>query len=114
MPKHYIAPNLPPLSWGYQAITLLPIGIFYRSEEVRENREIRNHELIHWKQQIEMICLLFYLWYLLEYLIRLIRSGDHQKAYRGIGFEQEAKKYEADAEYLSGRKPYHWLRFVYR
>jgi hypothetical protein len=35
-----------------------------------------------------------------------------EKAYRGIGFEQEAKKYEGDAEYLSRRKPYHWMRFV--
>jgi len=114
MPNHYITPNLPPLCWGYLAITLFPFGIFYRSEEVRENLTTRNHELIHWKQQREMLGLLFYFWYLVEYVFKLIRSMNHQKAYRGIGFEQEAKKYEWDSEYLSNRKPFHWLRFVLR
>ena len=103
---------MPPLCWGYLAITLFPLGIFYRSKKDRDNETIRNHELIHWKQQKEMLCLLFYLWYLLEYLIKLIRFMDHGKAYRGIGFEREAKKFEKDAEYLSKRKPFHWIRFV--
>lgn len=114
MPKHYITPNLPPFRLGYLAITLFPLGIYYRSKEIRDDQTIRNHELTHWEQQKEMLCLLFYLWYLLEYLVKLIRYMDHQKAYRGIGFEQEAKSYEGDAEYLSRRKPFHWLRFVLR
>lgn len=112
MPKHYIAPGLPPLCWGYQAITLCPLGIFYRSVEISNDQATRNHEFIHWKQQREMLCLLFYLWYLIEYLIRLIRFMDHQKAYRSIGFEQEAKMYERNPDYLSGRKHFHWLRFA--
>lgn len=112
MPKHYVTPYLPPLCWGYLAITLFPLGIFYRSREDRDNETIRTHELIHWIQQKEVLCLLFYLWYLVEYLIKLIRFMDHQKAYRGIGFEQEAKKFERDAAYLSKRKPFHWIRFV--
>ena len=114
MPKPYITPNLPPLCWGYLAITLFPLGIFYRSEEVRDDQTTRNHELTHWEQQKEMLCLTFYLWYLVEYLIKLIRFMNHQKAYRGIGFEREAKKYERDSEYLSKRKPFHWIRFVLR
>ena len=112
MPKHYITPNLPPLCWGYRAITLCPLGIYYRSEEVRDDTTTRNHELTHWEQQREMLCLFFYPWYLLEYLIRLIRFLDHQKAYRSIGFEQEAKKYEKDLDYLTRRKHFHWIRFV--
>jgi hypothetical protein len=114
MPRHYITPNLPPLCWGYQAITLFPLGIFYLSEEVRDDQTIGNHELTHWEQQKEMLGLSFYLWYLFEYLIKLIRFMNHQKAYRGIGFEQEAKKYEGDPQYLSTRKPFHWIRFVLR
>jgi hypothetical protein len=112
MLKHYVTSNIPPFCWGHLAITLFPLGIFYRSKEHRDNEIIRNHELIHWKQQKEMLCLLFYLWYLVEYLIKLIRFMDHRKAYRGIGFEREAKKYEIDAEYLSKRKTFHWIRFV--
>ena len=114
MPRHYITPNLPPFRWGYLAITLYPFGIFYRSGEVRDDPATRNHELIHWEQQREMLCLLFYLWYLVEYLIKLCRFMNHRKAYRGIGFEQEARKYERDSEYLSRRRPYHWIRFVPR
>jgi hypothetical protein len=114
MPKHYITPNLPPLCWGYRAITLCPFGICYRSGEVRDDPVTRNHELIHWQQQREMLCLLFYPGYILEYLIKLIRFRDHQKAYRGISFEQEASKYEGDPEYLTRRKPYRWVRFMFR
>ena len=114
MPKHYITPCLFPHRWGYRAITLCPLGIFYRSSEARDDPSTRNHELIHWQQQKEMLCLLFYLWYLVEYLIKLIRFMDHQKAYRGIGFEQEAIKHERDYEYLSIRKPFHWILFVPR
>jgi len=114
MHKQYITQNLPPLRWGYLAITLFPLGIFYRSEEVRDDQTIRNHEFIHWKQQKEMFCLFFYLWYLGEYLIKLIRFMNHRKAYRGIGFEHEAKKYESDSEYLSKRKHFYWLQFVFR
>jgi hypothetical protein len=114
MPRHYITPNLPPFRQGYQAITLFPFGIFYRSAEVRADPETRNHELIHWEQQKEMLCLLFYLWYLVEYLFKLIRFMNHRKAYRGIGFEQEAKKYERAPEYLTRRKHFHWIRFILR
>ena len=114
MPKHCITPNLPPLCWGYRAITLSPIGIFYCSEEVRDDQTTRNHELTHWEQQKEMFCLFFYLWYLGEYLIKLIMFMNHRKAYRGIGFEQEAKEYERDLGYLSTRKPFQWIRFVLR
>jgi hypothetical protein len=113
MPGHYITPNLLPFRWGYKAITLCPIAIFYCSEEVRDDPNTRNHELIHWEQQKETLCLLFYIWYLVEYLIKLIRFMDHQKAYRGIGFEQEAKKYDRAPEYLNTRKPFHWMRFIY-
>ena len=114
MPKHYITPNLPPLCWRYSAITLCPFGIFYCSKQVRDDPVIRNHELIHWEQQREMLGLLFYPWYLMEYGIKLISFLNHQKAYRGIGFEREAREYEADFEYLSRRKRYHWIRFLFR
>jgi hypothetical protein len=78
-----------------------------------EDQTTRNHELIHWKQQKEMLCLLFYIWYVVEYLVKLIMFMNHQKAYRGISFEREASKFEMDTEYISTRKPYHWIRIVF-
>lgn len=34
--------------------------------------------------------LFFYLWYLVEYIIRLLMYWNHKKAYRNIAFEREA------------------------
>ena len=36
------------------AITLCPFGIYFRDTEIMNNKEILNHESIHWKQQLEM------------------------------------------------------------
>ncbi len=113
MPRHYIKPDLLPFRWGYRAIALCPLGIYYRSEEARENPATRNHEIIHWEQQKELLCLWFYLWYGIEYLVRLIRFMNHKKAYQGISFEREAKTYEQNSGYLSARKPFHWIWFVW-
>lgn len=41
---------------------------------------------------------LYYVWYLIEYLVRLIMYRDSGKAYRMIAFEQEA--YDLEYEYL--------------
>lgn len=41
---------------------------------------------------------LYYVWYLVEYLVRLIMYRDSGKAYRMIAFEQEA--YDLEYEYL--------------
>ena len=41
---------------------------------------------------------LYYVWYLIEYLVRLIMYQDRGKAYRMIAFEQEA--YDLEYEYL--------------
>lgn len=40
---------------------------------------------------------LYYIWYALEFLVRLIITFDADKAYKGIVFEQQA--YELDDEY---------------
>jgi hypothetical protein len=41
----------------YLAITLFPFGIFYRSEEVRDDQTTSNHVLTHWEQQKELLLL---------------------------------------------------------
>ena len=43
------------------------------------------------------VCL-YYVWYLVEYLVRLIMYRDSGKAYRMIAFEQEA--YDLEYEFL--------------
>ena len=71
-----------------------------------------NHESIHWEQQKEMLGILFYVWYGIEYLVRLIQYRDGDKAYRNISFEREANIFEQCDWYLDGRCRYAWLAFL--
>ena len=90
------------------AITLLPFGTFTRDDEV--STKTINHEMIHAAQQREMLYLVFYLWYLVEWLIRLPVNG--RQAYVKISFEQEAYSNDRDASYLVHRKRFAWIKFL--
>lgn len=71
-----------------------------------------NHESIHAKQCKELLGVFFYLWYVLEYLVRLLMCDfNHHKAYRSICFEQEAYSNENDLQYFSKRKHWAWLKY---
>lgn len=71
-----------------------------------------NHERIHLRQQLETGFILFYAWYLAEYLLHLIRYRNHYRAYRAISFEREAFRYEASADYLQARPGWAFLRYI--
>jgi hypothetical protein len=71
-----------------------------------------NHECIHLRQQLEMGLILFYVWYLAEYLIRLIQYRKHYLAYLHISFEQEAYRNETDMAYLQKRRFWMFLEYV--
>lgn len=70
---------------------------------------ILNHEAIHTRQMKEMVYIFFYVWYLVEWLIRLFGRGS---AYRRISFEREACLHEQDKSYLKRRKPFEWIRYL--
>ena len=55
-------------------ITLAPFGIYLREDCLKDDVTI-NHEKIHWKQQVEMFIIPFYIWYLLEFLWKRILYG---------------------------------------
>ena len=97
---------------GYKAITIWPF-IFVRKNAWYSNDTDR-HERIHGRQQLEMLLLPFYLWYGVEYIIRLAIMRDHDRAYRSISFEQEAYSHERDAGYLQHRRWYAWLRYLFK
>ena len=83
----------------------------------RRNKEISdvslNHEQIHTEQMKEMLYVFFYLWYLIEWLVRLIILSDSHQAYRAISFEQEAYANQENLTYLGGRKRYRWLTYIF-
>ena len=92
---------------GFQAITIWPF-IFIRAG-LSFNEVDERHENIHGKQQLELLVVFFYIWYICEWLIRLFQKGN---AYRNISFEREAYANEADENYLSHRKHYAWIPYI--
>lgn len=98
----------------YVALTVWPF-IFLRKEYVQKMKNceqweaILNHESIHGRQQVEMLLILFYVWYGIEFLIRKFGSGN---AYRNISFEREAYASEKDMEYLKNRNFWAFLKYI--
>lgn len=92
---------------GFVAINLFGI-IFVRGDKV--DQTTLTHEDIHTAQMKEMLYIFFYLWYILEWLVKLYKFKDFKLAYKNISFEREAKTYERNPYYLSlFRKKYAWL-----
>lgn len=89
-------------------ITLSPFGIYLQENNIVDKTLIR-HESIHWKQQMEMLIIFFYLWYVIEWVIRLFGSGN---SYKNISFEKEANQNENNENYLTERKKYSWIKYL--
>lgn len=78
--------------------------ILVKSKALKTNAVFINHEHIHLKQQLELLILPFYLWYGVEFLLRLCHYKDRHMAYRNISFEREAYSNEANLHYIKSRK----------
>lgn len=91
----------------FAAINLM--GILFAPKGTRLSSRTVNHEAIHTAQMKEMLFVFFYLWYLIEWLIRLLGKGN---AYRNIAFEKEAYQHDHNKSYLKNRKPYSWIKFL--
>ena len=76
------------------------------------DQRVLRHERIHTAQMREMLYLPFYIFYLLEYLVKLLIYRDHDRAYRSISFEREAYAKESSCHYLSLRHPYDWMNYI--
>lgn len=96
---------LPPKN--YDAINIL--GVLFAHPGVELTKELINHERIHTRQMLEMLILPFYLWYLIEWLIRLPMAGN---AYMNLSFEREAYQNMNDLDYLSHRRLFAWMQYL--
>jgi hypothetical protein len=90
-------------------ITLYP---FILIRDKRPDDNLIFHEQIHVRQQLEMGILLFYYWYLMEWLIHYFTVKDVWKAYYLISFEKEAYANDKDKDYLKRRKFWAFLRWL--
>lgn len=71
-----------------------------------------NHEKIHTAQMKELLYIGFYLWYIIEWLIKLVYYRNNYKAYKNISFEREAYENEHNFNYLKERRHYGFQRFI--
>lgn len=98
---------------GYAAMAIFPF-IFVHDRKMRDNAVLINHERIHLRQQIELLILPFYLWYVAEYCINRLRNMDAKTAYRNISFEREAYSNEGNSNYLSNRPLWNFVNYLSR
>lgn len=92
-------------------MTLWPF-VVVKNHSLKEDAIFLNHESIHLRQQAELLIVFFYLWYGLEFLLRLIQYQNRYKAYRNISFEREAYEKEGNFDYLKQRSAYGFLKFL--
>ncbi len=99
------------ITFGFaNGITLYPFVLFRK--ETKLSGRLLNHEKIHLKQQVEMLVIFFYLWYVLEFLVRFAQYLQFTKAYYNISFEREAYCHESNKNYLEKRKWFAWINFL--
>ena len=126
------------LLWeGYNTITLAAwvCTKFKNKEEMPQST--RNHECTHARQWVECMLasgviiwalvlfanistwwftlafLSFYILYVLEYFIKLIRYRSFSKAYKNISFEREAYECEHDNNYLENGDYFEWIKYIF-
>ncbi len=102
--KHIIPKN-------YTGLAIYPF-IFLKNKSLSENEVLINHERIHLKQQIELLWVFFFVWYILEFIVHLVRFRNWKKAYHSISFEKEAYQNESDLDYLKYRKFWDFLKYL--
>jgi len=96
---------------GFLCINLF--GILFVRDRLRDklNDVVINHEAIHTAQMKELLYIGFYVWYVIEWLLRLVMYGfKSKKAYKNISFEKEAFANENNLEYLKERRHYECFR----
>lgn len=109
-----IVDDIPLLNKTVVGLTLYPFIFLKKSylDVIPEQTclDLINHELIHIKQQEELLVIPFYVWYLLEWFIKSFKYGE--KAYRNISFEREAYMFDSDVNYLLNRKFWSFIKFI--
>ena len=100
----YFAPK------GYTGMTIFPF-VFLKESHLKDNLVMVNHEKIHLRQQLELLILPFFVWYFVDYLVKMIWYKNSKTAYRNIIFEREAYANEKDLDYLKSRPLWNFLRY---
>lgn len=96
---------------GYRGMAVFPFVIL-KYDTDKQNAVFVHHEKIHLRQQLELLVIPFYVFYVLEYAIRLIQYKNKELAYRNISFEREAYANETHLNYLKNRPFFGFLNYL--
>ena len=66
---------------GYTGITIYPF-VFIKFKALKTDVVLINHEKIHLKQQLELLIIPFYVFYGIEFLLKIIKYKNWEQAYR--------------------------------
>ena len=97
-----------PFGKNYYAINLF--GVLFAKGPC--DKYVINHESIHTEQIKDLLVIGFYLWYLIEWMIKWIKYGDSFKAYKNISFEREAYRNEYNLNYIPNRRRFSFLKYM--
>ena len=97
---------------GFRGLTVFPF-VLIKCRLDFKNKILVNHEKIHIRQQKELLVLPFFLWYFVEYAVRLLQYKNANLAYRNISFEREAYANELDLNYLETRHFFNFLNYLH-
>ena len=75
-------------------------------------QHVLNHEAIHTEQMKEMAYIFFYIWYVIEWLVLLVKYRETFWAYYQLSFELEARTNMHDTDYINERKHYAWTKYL--
>jgi len=96
---------------GYTGLAIFPF-VFLKAKYLMNDKILINHEKIHLRQQIELLVIPFYIFYFIEFVLRLIQFKNWKSAYRNISFEREAYRNENDLDYLKSRSYFQFIVYL--
>lgn len=99
------------VSKGFSGFAVFPF-VFLKSNYLKFDGILINHEKIHLKQQLELLIIPFYILYVFEFLFRLFQYKKWNTAYRNISFEREAYLNETNVHYLKRRPFWAFLKYL--
>ena len=95
---------------GFRAMNLF--GVLFVRKGAKMDERTLNHERIHTAQIRELLYVIFYVVYVLEWLVRLVQYQNAYIAYRNISFEREAYANDDNLNYLGERKSFAFIKYL--
>lgn len=96
---------------SYVGLTFWPF-IILKHDGLKFDSVLINHERIHLKQQLELLIIPFYLFYLAEWLVRSLWCLSFYRGYQNISFEREAYANEDNLNYPQQRRPFSFIKYL--